>query len=104
MDPAKQTPPNPSLPLASHILIDSSSGIAHDVSLSSLPSSCICPADEDIRELIVLNHLTQCRSPDATTALKVQLLSSDLTEEYIQAFRVHSWHSLSSTRCNPIFR
>ncbi|RSL70211.1 hypothetical protein CEP53_001941 [Fusarium sp. AF-6] len=62
------------------------------------------PSDEDIRELIFLNHLTRCRSPDATTALKVQLLSSDSTEESIQAFRVHTWHSLSPTLYNPIFR
>ncbi|RTE79804.1 hypothetical protein BHE90_005721 [Fusarium euwallaceae] len=46
-------------------------------------------ASEDIRELIVLNHLTRCRSPDTTTALKVQLLSSTSTEKSIQAFRVH---------------
>ncbi|RMJ12173.1 hypothetical protein CDV36_008197 [Fusarium kuroshium] len=61
-------------------------------------------AGEDIRELIVLDHLTRCRSPDAITALKIQLLSSASTEESMKAFRVHSWHSLGLTLCNPIFR
>ncbi|RMJ12156.1 hypothetical protein CDV36_008198 [Fusarium kuroshium] len=52
MDPAKQTPPNPSLPLASHILIDSSSGIAHDWDLSSLLTVPLLATQSQLRGLM----------------------------------------------------